>query len=74
MPQNFVSLQYLQTVAEDLTKQAEQHYANWQATLGALDLLKHLVEVAQSEPQPEPQAIELAPYMGGIMPCTVKEG
>lgn len=55
-----VSLQYLQEMTESLTKQAEQHYANWQATLGALDLLKHLIEVAQQDNAPGEPALKLA--------------
>ena len=53
-----VSVEYLEMMRDDLTKQAEQHYANWQATLGAIDLLTHLVEVANA-PQPEQPSIDL---------------
>lgn len=59
-----VSLQYLQEMTESLTKQAEQHYANWQATLGALDLLRHLIEVAQQENAPDVPALKLATVEG----------
>lgn len=55
-----VSLHYLENMRESLTKQAEQHYANWQATLGALDLLKHLIEVAQQDNAPDGPALKLA--------------
>ncbi len=43
-----VTLAYLEQMRADLAKQAEQHYANWQATLGAIDLLSHLVDVAKA--------------------------
>lgn len=58
--QNGVTLDYLLEMTESLTKQAEQHYANWQATLGALDLLRHLVEVAQQQGAPNVPALQLA--------------
>lgn len=55
-----VTLAYLDEMRENLVKQAEQHYANWQATLGAIDLLNHLTDVAKAgQPETEP-ALQLA--------------
>ena len=60
MDRQVVTLAYLEEMHESLVKQAEQHYANWQATLGAIDLLQHLADVAKAGQPAAAPALQLA--------------
>lgn len=60
MGEQVVTLAYIEEMRANLVKQAERHYADWQATLGAIDLLQHLAEVAKAgRPAVEP-SLQLA--------------
>ena len=60
MNQQVVTLAYIEEMQANLVKQAEQHYANWQATLGAIDLLQHLADVAKAGQPAAAPALQLA--------------
>jgi hypothetical protein len=54
-----LTVDYLKQLQSDFRTQADRHYADWQATLGAIELLDHLVSVAKEGDAPVSDGIEI---------------
>jgi len=54
-----LTVDYLKQLQGNLRVQADRHYADWQATLGAIELLDHLVSVAATVDAPVSEGIEI---------------